>query len=123
MVVSRINLQRGGLFILEDEVKEIFSTNEFYSFKEHRKLNLEFLKLLLRNDFFKEQINRKTAGQFGRFKEEDFKNLKIPFPLPHIQREISEEVKNRLDKAKKLQEEAKEELEKAKLRVEKIILG
>ena len=76
------------------------------------------------NRYVKTLFEKLSIGQvIKHLNVNEILNLKIPFPPLHVQREISEEVKNRLNKAKKLKEEAKEELENAKLRVEKIILG
>jgi len=123
LVISRINIQRGGCFILDNDVGEIYSTNEFYSFKSKNGLSLDFIFLLIRNPLLLMLINKEISGQFGRFKEEQFLNLKIPLPPLSVQNKIAEEVKRRIQKAEQLQKEAKEELEKAKKEVEKIILG
>lgn len=64
-----------------------------------------------------------TGNTLPRLQTADIENLLIPVPSPEIQREISDEVKFRVDKAELLQQEAQETLEKAKIEVEKIIMG
>ena len=122
LVISRINIQRGGCFILDEHIGPIYSTNEFYSYKS-KKASLDFVFFLIRNPIFLKLINKEISGQFGRFKEAQFLNLKIPLPPFSIQNKIAEEVKRRMHQAEQLQKEANEVLEKAKQKVEKIILG
>ncbi|MCX7837597.1 MAG: restriction endonuclease subunit S, partial [candidate division WOR-3 bacterium] len=99
--------QRVG--ILRTKLKEICD----YYLYSYLKTEV-FRILLIRNSVISVQVNAS---------EDDILNLPIPLPPLYIQNQIAEEVKNRIEKAKKLKEEAKNIVENAKKEVEKIILA
>lgn len=80
---------------------------------------LPILKLKI-NSFL---LNREVRGQSAHLYPKDIGKLKVPIPNRLIQDKIAEEIKNRIEKAKRLRKEGKQIVEKAKEKIEKIILG
>ena len=64
-----------------------------------------------------------TGGTRPALDYEYIKTITIPLPSPEIQNSVIEEVKRRLNEAKKLKSEANNLVEEAKQEVEVIILG
>ena len=91
--------------------------------KVKENINNYFLSYLLKNKYMTSLFENLSIGQIIKHLNiENILNLKIPIPPLPIQKEIAEEVKKRLEKAKKLKQEANENLEKAKKEVEDILL-
>ena len=91
--------------------------------KNIENLEIYFLFCLLNSKIYKNFILRESSGGAQpNISHNEILNLKIPLPPLPIQKEISNEVKKRLDEAKRLKKEAKEKLEKAKIEVENILL-
>lgn len=86
-------------------------------------INNYYIKSVLSNKIFKLVANHKSIGQIIKhLRVEEFKNIEVPMPSLEIQNKITNEVKSRLDRAKKLKTEAENIIENAKKEVEKIIL-
>ena len=91
--------------------------------KVKENINNYFLSYLLKNKYMTSLFENLSIGQIIKHLNiENILNLKIPIPPLQIQKEIAEEVKKRLEKAKKLKQEANENLEKAKKEVEDVLL-
>ena len=68
-------------------------------------------------------LRRVSGGTRIALDYPSIKALQIPLPPLSIQQKIAQEVKSRLEQAKKLKQEGKEVVEKAKEEVERMILG
>jgi type I restriction enzyme M protein len=83
-----------------------------------------YLFAILFSTICQRQINRVISGAAQKgIVLETISEVVIPVPPLSVQQKIAQEVKSRLEKAKKLKEGAKELLEKAKGKVEKLIEG
>lgn len=101
-----VNQRVGILRIKSNEVNDYY----LYSYLKTK----IFRTLLIRNSVISVQVNAS---------EDDILKILIPIPPLKIQNKIAEEVKNKIEKAQRLNSEAKNEVERAKQEVEKIILG
>ena len=105
---------------------ELISSNEFICLRCNEINNPYFALHLFKTDFYKNLMIQKTRGATPsrmRLSHEDFSELPFPKIDLSIQNKIAEEVKERMQKAEKLQKESKQLLQEAKEEVEKIILS
>lgn len=131
---KKIKLKKGDLLLTRkgtfgvalslEKDEEYIISSEIFKIELLEKINPKFIEIILNSPIGQKQFNKhKIGGIMGSLSQEAVKQIKIPLPPLELQNKISEEVKNRMQKAKQLQKEAKEDLEKAKQEVEKIILG
>lgn len=117
----RTYLKNICLFSDENDENKI-STSAIFIFRKNKEFSNYLFSLFLTNLITKYLEKFDSGSTYPTIKDEDILNLKIPLPPLEIQKEISKEVKERLEKAKRLKKEAEESLEKAKKEVEKILL-
>ncbi len=115
-----------GKSIFFDIEGDYFCSNHITRIKvDDKKVNPIYLTQLLNvyqmnNLFFR--ICTNWNNQSG-VNNDLLKNVKIPLPPLAVQNRISEEVRQRMQKAEQLRKEARENMENVKLEVKKIILG
>lgn len=103
--------------------KQIFFVGELLCIRPNTaKINPYYLLAILKLPVYYLFVNREKRGQTSHLYSEDLGKVKIPLPSFEVQNKIAEELKNRMQRAEKLQNDAKEELETSKREVESIIL-
>lgn len=89
-----------------------------------KNIDKNFVSIWLNNFVQNSLIERNKIGAIqGNITIPVIKNLQIPLPPLETQKEISKEVKSRLEKARQLKAEATQKFQNAKLEVEKILLS
>ncbi len=112
----------GKVGIVQDNIQKCLLNQRIAILRKIKTDNF-YLKVILNNLISKSQFDKiGTGGIQINISSEDILNLKIPLPPLDIQKEIADEVKSRLEKAKSLKARAKENLESAKQEVECILL-
>lgn len=101
-------------------------STEYYVIRPKTKdLLVDYVYLILRHS----EVLKAAQGSFGgsagqqRVSSQYMKSIVVPFPSKDIQQSIVDVVKERKQRAKRLQKEGIELLEKARQEIEKIILG
>lgn len=113
-----------GLCVVVDKELDFLISSGILRLKTKKEVNNFYLKTILSNKILKLLAESESIGQIIKhLLPEKLLNLSIPLPPLTIQNKIAEEVKSRIEKAKKLKEEAQQIIENAKKEVEKIILG
>lgn len=121
VVATGATIGKIGLWIYEENC---YLGGDMYKFHTNTNFYPYYVLAYLLSPLGQLQIKRSITGATnGHISSDDIENIKIIQPQLTIQKNISEEFKNRLKKAKQLKKEADEEFEKTKARVERIILG
>ena len=109
--------------MLEKDFEGIISSG-IIRIKTNESTDNYFLSYLLKNKYVKMLFENLSIGQIIKHLNiSEIETLKVPFPPLKIQKEISQEVKKRLEKAKQLKQQAQQKLDKAKEQIEKILLS
>ncbi|MCS7206056.1 MAG: restriction endonuclease subunit S [Leptospiraceae bacterium] len=112
-----------GLCVVVEKEMDFIISGGILRLEVKKNINNFYLKTVLSSKILKLLAEAESIGQIIKhLLPEKFLNLPIPLPPLEIQNQIAEEVKNRIEKAKKLKEEAKNIVEMAKKQVEEIIL-
>lgn len=120
---SKVRTYLKNICLFEDENDENkILTSAIFIFRKNKEFSNYLFSLFLTNLITKYLEKFDSGSTYPTIKDEDILNLKIPLPPLEIQKEISKEVKKRLEEAKRLKKEAGESLEKAKKEVENILL-
>ncbi|MGC8691157.1 MAG: restriction endonuclease subunit S [Caldisericum sp.] len=121
IVITGATIGKVGLWYSDEE---FYLGGDMIKFSVNNRFNPYFIQAFLLSQAGQYQLMREITGATNKHLSPDnIKAIKVSLPPLEIQNKIAEEVKTRMQKAKKLQEEAKTILEEAKERVERIILG
>ncbi len=124
LLISGLSGSLKSIAVVDKSELNFIASTGFYIIKNSENYDNYYLWALFRSPMYQSLLNRETTGAImSSINREALLSLKIPLPPLEIQNKIAEEVKVRMQKAKRLQEEAKSILEEAKEKVERIILG
>ncbi|MBM2815792.1 MAG: Type restriction-modification system, specificity subunit [Ignavibacteria bacterium] len=103
---------------------DFFLGGDIVKIKSKEDVNSYYVYAFLRTNVAQTEIKRNITGATnGHLAPSDILKFIIPLPPLEIQNKIADEVKRRMDTARRLQKVAAETLEAAKLEVERIIFG
>lgn len=124
LLVSTLSGSMKAIAIVNNSKENLIASTGFFVIRHTNGLLKDFLMFLLRINLFQELLKRESSGAImASINQNKFLNLKIPLPSLTEQKRIANEIRQRQERAKKLQQEAKEILESAKKQVENMILG
>lgn len=113
-----------GICLEADTSRDYVISGGILRLKLTQEVNRYFLQFLLASSMMNILASRQSIGAVIKHLNIDkFLNLKIPLPSLTEQERIADEIRQRQERAKKLQQEAKAILESAKKQVESMILG
>lgn len=108
IIYSKINARHGCIYYHAKGETPFGASSEYptYTF-DNKKVNGVFLQKLLRSEFFKELLNKKSTGiSKPRVKQDEFLSIQIPLPALDEQESIIKSYHRKKGKAEKFQEEA-----------------
>lgn len=112
-----------GICLEADTSRDYVISGGILRLKLTQEVNKYFLQFLLASSMMNILASRQSIGAVIKHLNIDkFLNLKIPLPSLTEQERIADEIRQRQERAKKLQQEAKAILESAKKEVESMIL-
>lgn len=124
LLLSGLSGSLKSIAVFDNSFDNAICSTGFYVIKSSENYNNYFLWALFRTDIFQLILQREASGAImSAINREAFVNLKIPLPSLTIQNKIADEVKKRIEEAKRLQKEAEKELVNAKQEVEALILN
>jgi len=110
IIYSKINVRHGCIYYHKEYQVPFAVSSEYPIFTfDNKKVNGEYLELLLRSKSFKKLLDTKTSGiSKARVKVEEFLNIKIPLPPIKEQNKLLEKYNSKILLARNQELEAKE---------------
>ncbi|CAA6800715.1 MAG: Type I restriction-modification system, specificity subunit S (EC [uncultured Sulfurovum sp.] len=110
IIYSKINVRHGCIYYNADDKTPFAVSSEYPIFTfDNKKVNGEYLKLVLRSNSFKKILDTKISGiSKARVKVDEFLNIKIPLPILEKQNKLLERYNAKLALAQNQEKEVKE---------------
>lgn len=112
-----ISVTRGMEYLISSEIFRVKLTPKI-------EINPSYVVVVLNSSIGRMQCSRKSTGAImGSLSQNAVKSILVPIPPKSVQGEITNEVKERIGRAKQLTEKARKALENARQKVDRLILG
>lgn len=124
LVASRINIKSGMIAFIPDDVDEIRASNEYYKLiskidKKGKPLILtKYLYIILTSPSIQSLMDSMATGQYGRLKESELGNIKIPVPDTSKQEKLIELYEKEKAEIKELKADAERKIRELQKRIE-----
>jgi len=121
VVITGATIGKVGLWHSEEE---FYLSGDMVKFSTNIEFNPYYVQAFLLSKLGQCQLLRRITGATNKhLSPDDVEKIEIPFPSLSVQNEIANEIKRRIERAKKLRSESKNIVENAKKEVEKTILA
>lgn len=115
LIISKVRPYRGAVAIIREEPKNYVGSGAFTVLEEKGNIKKEVLQVLLRTKPYQELIMKYNVGSsYPVVKDEDILNL----PIPNIDKEIQQQIAEKIEESFRLKRESERLLELAKRAVE-----